>query len=75
MVTFKRLVNKKIVLKNGPGPYSYRKDGTAKWKDYSATVSNRADAKNRASKQTWGYEYHSSLAYFQHNLISRLEKI
>ena len=71
MVTFKRLKDKKIVLKNGAGPFPYKKNSSGKsvpkWQDYTLDVSSRDDAKNKVSKQTWGFVYYPavvSTAYY-----------
>lgn len=65
MVTFKRLNDRKIVLKNGAGPFPYKKNSAGKnvpkWQDYILDVFSRDDAKNKASDQTWGYVYYPAV--------------
>ena len=74
MSNFKRIKDRKIDLKAGPGPYAYKKnwkgESVAKWKDFSTRVFSANDAKNRVTKQTWAYQYNpntSNADYFTVN--------
>ena len=64
MAKFKKIKDRKIIMKSGGGPFPYHRNWLGKWvpkwHDFDANVGNSAGAKARVTKQTWAYEYHNS---------------
>ena len=64
MGKFRKIKDRKIVMKGGRGPFPYHRDWLGKWRpkwhDFDAGVGSRQGAKNRSTPQTWAYEYHPS---------------
>lgn len=64
MVKFKRIKDRKIIMKSGAGPFPYHRNWLGKWvpkwHDFDSLVFSSADANARVTKQTWAYEYHRS---------------
>ena len=62
MVKFKRIKDRKIIMKSGAGPFPYHRNWLGKWvpkwHDFEAYVGSSAGANARATKQTWAYEFH-----------------
>ena len=61
MAKFKRIKDRKIIMKSGAGPFPYHRnwlgDWVPKWHDFEAYVGSSNGAKSRITKQTWSYEY------------------
>jgi len=64
MAKFKKIKDRKIIMKSGGGPFPYHRNWLGKWvpkwHDFDANVGSSAGAKARVTKQTWAYEYHNS---------------
>jgi len=70
MNKFKKIKDRKIIMKSGSGPFPYHRNWLGKWvpkwHDFDAYVMNESFAKTRITPQTWAFEFHHGKgdAYF-----------